>query len=47
LIDEIRERGGVSPKEVASEMLSALTTAFGSSGMKMPLSATTFACRMS
>ncbi len=47
LIDEIRERGGVNPKEVASEMLSALNAAFGSSGMTMPLSATTFICRIS
>lgn len=47
LIDEIRERGGVDPKEVVSEMLSALDTAFGSSSMTMPLSATTFVCRKS
>jgi SAM-dependent methyltransferase len=46
LIDEIRERGGVDPKEVVSEMLSALFATFGSSGMTMPLSATTFDCRM-
>jgi SAM-dependent methyltransferase len=46
LIDEIRERGGVNPEEVASEMLSALQEAFGSNGMEMPLSATTFICRM-
>jgi len=47
MIDEIRERGGVKPEQVASEMLSALSAAFGSSGMTMPLSATTFVCRMS
>lgn len=47
LIDEIRERGGVKPEEVALEMLIALNAAFGSSGMTMPLSATTFVCRIS
>lgn len=47
LIDEIRERGGVDPKEVVSEMQSALKATFGSSGMTMSLSATTFDCRMS
>ena len=47
LIDEIRERGGVDPREVVSEMQSALRATFGSSGMTMPLSATTFDCRMS
>lgn len=46
LIDEIRERGGVDPKEVVLEMQSALKATFGSSGMTMPLSATTFDCRM-
>ena len=46
LIDEIRDRGGVDPETVASEMLSALHTAFGPDGMQMPLSATTFDCRM-
>lgn len=46
LIDEIRERGGVSPKDVAAEMLSALKATFGSRDMTMPLSATTFECRL-
>ena len=45
LIDEIIQRGGVEPEEVASEMLSALKATFGSSNMVMPLSATTFDCR--
>ncbi|MCP5087658.1 MAG: class I SAM-dependent methyltransferase [Rhodobacteraceae bacterium] len=46
LIDEIRARGGVNAEEVASEMLSALNALFGPSGMTMPLSATTFVCRL-
>lgn len=45
LIDEIRERGDVDPDDVAAAMLAALHEAFGSCGMKMPLSSTTFVCR--
>jgi hypothetical protein len=47
LIDEIRERGGVSPEDVVSEMLSGLRATFGPNDMTMPLSATTFVCRVS
>ncbi|MEP1207665.1 MAG: class I SAM-dependent methyltransferase [Rhizobiaceae bacterium] len=47
LIDEIRERGGVDPKDVISKMMSALQSTFGPSGMTMPLSATSFSCRLS
>lgn len=47
LIDEIRDRGGVDPQAVAAMMLSSLTAAFGSQGMTMPLSSTTFVCRKS
>ena len=47
LIDEIRERGGVSPEDVVSEMLSGLHATFGPNDMTMPLSATTFVCHAS
>lgn len=46
MIDEIRDRGGVDPKEVAAEMLSALNDAFGPSGLRMPLSSVTYVCRL-
>ncbi|WP_170595484.1 class I SAM-dependent methyltransferase [Ruegeria arenilitoris] len=45
LVDEIRERGGVDPTDVAARMLSELKRVFGPQGMTMPLSATTFVCR--
>jgi SAM-dependent methyltransferase len=46
LIDEIRDRGGVNPEEIAADLLSALGDAFGANGFAMPLSATTFVCRL-
>lgn len=46
LIDEIRERGGVDPDTVVAAMLDALHLRFGSEQMKMPLSATTFVCKV-
>lgn len=46
LIDEIRDRGGVDPEDVAAEMLSALDDAFGRNGLTMPLSSTTYVCRL-
>ncbi|SPJ29601.1 class I SAM-dependent methyltransferase [Falsiruegeria mediterranea] len=46
LIEQIRERGGVDPDEVADAMLSALQGQFGMGEMTMPLSATLFDCRM-
>ena len=46
LIDEIRDRGGVDPEDVVSQMLSSLHATFGPNDMTMPLSATTFVCRM-
>lgn len=47
LNDEIRERGGVSPEDVVSEMLSGLRATFGPNDMTMSLSAATFVCRVS
>ncbi|WP_170475895.1 class I SAM-dependent methyltransferase [Ruegeria arenilitoris] len=44
LIDEIKERGRVSPEEVAKKMLASIHRSFGATDMKMPLSATTFVC---
>ncbi|MDA5094004.1 methyltransferase domain-containing protein [Aliiroseovarius sp. KMU-50] len=45
--DAIRERGGVKPEDVAETMFEALNTRFGPAPMTMPLSATTYCCRMS
>ncbi|GAA6158494.1 methyltransferase domain-containing protein [Ruegeria sp. HU-ET01832] len=46
LVDEIKERGGADPEEVAVEMAKALDQRFGSEDMVMPLSATTFVGQM-
>jgi len=46
LVDEIRDRGRVDPSEVAAEMASAIDKAFGPKGFIMPLSSTTFVCRL-
>jgi SAM-dependent methyltransferase len=46
LVDEIRDRGGVDPGDVASEMASAIGAAFGPRDFTMPLSSTTFICRL-
>jgi hypothetical protein len=45
-VDEIKERGGADPEEVAVEMAKALDQRFGSADMVMPLSATTFVGQM-
>ncbi|MES0825753.1 class I SAM-dependent methyltransferase [Ruegeria sp. SCP11] len=46
LIDEIKERGGVDPDLIVTEILSALRTRFEPSDLTMPLSATMFECRV-
>ena len=46
MIEQIKDRGGVDPDEVADAMLSALQDRFGAEEMTMPLSATMFDCRV-
>jgi SAM-dependent methyltransferase len=47
LIDEIRVRGGVKAEDVAADMVAAIDEAFRPTDFTMPLSTTTFACRVS